>query len=57
MKGRTSTRKRSTALINPDDPRWDIRIGIPVRHMAELLILNRPVSIDHMEGEGGGHRA
>lgn len=36
-----ATRKCNSSLLYPDDPRWDIRIGIPRPHLMELLVTEK----------------
>ncbi|WP_437185839.1 hypothetical protein SH668x_002959 [Planctomicrobium sp. SH668] len=50
----SSTRKRTPQLISPNDPRWDIQIGIPRKHLLELLVTGKIThEADRLTGKGG----
>lgn len=38
--GKRSGRKPAT-LLNPNDPRWDIQIGLPRQHLILLLVAGK----------------
>ncbi|WP_175517687.1 hypothetical protein [Planctomicrobium piriforme] len=52
---RSSTRKRQPKLLWPNDPRWDIRIGLPQSKVAELLMRHSTEAAEGLHGSDGLH--
>ena len=51
MSTRRKSRVNRRQLLNPNDPRWDIQIGIPVSQLVQVLACEKGPSQNAGRGE------
>lgn len=50
---RRKSRVNRGQLLNPNDPRWDIQIGIPVSRLVQILVCSRDSTSIEQARKGG----